>query len=111
MWWPLLLRRCRLDLSWRSGRVAALPLPGARLRAHGSIVEIGVDELAMDVGEATELMMAAGVEPVDAALCNLVERTEGWPVGLYLAALAKCRGARNPGRCAFPGTTGSSLTT
>ena len=65
-----------------------LPLPAARLRAQGGIVEIGVDDLAMGSEEAASLLTAAGVELADADLHELVRRTEGWPVGLYLAALA-----------------------
>ncbi len=78
----------------------ALPLPAARLRSQGGIVEIGVEDLAMDRLHAGSLLTAAGVELTDADVDELVERTEGWPVGLYLAALAmKSGGAsdRDPG--------------
>jgi LuxR family transcriptional regulator, maltose regulon positive regulatory protein len=64
------------------------PLPVALLRAHGQVVEIGVAELAMDHQEARALLTGAGVELADEAVAELVGRTEGWPVGLYLAALA-----------------------
>jgi LuxR family transcriptional regulator, maltose regulon positive regulatory protein len=66
----------------------ALPLPAARLRAQGGILEIGVDDLAMGEHEAASLLEGAGIEPVDEHVRDLVVRTEGWPVGLYLAALA-----------------------
>ena len=65
-----------------------LPLPTARLRAQGGIVEVGIDDLAMDSHEAGPLLLEAGVELAGADLDELVRRTEGWPVGLYLAALA-----------------------
>ena len=52
------------------------------------MVEIGVDDLAMDVGEAATLLVETGVDVAEADLRELVRRTEGWPVGLYLAALA-----------------------
>ena len=65
-----------------------LPVPVARLRAEGSIVEIGVDELAMGHEEAASLLKGADVDLAEADLQELVRRTEGWPVGLYLAALA-----------------------
>jgi LuxR family transcriptional regulator, maltose regulon positive regulatory protein len=68
------------------------PLPAARLRAQGGIVEIGVHDLAMGEGEASALLVAAGVDLVDADLRELVRRTEGWPAGLYLAALAMTAG-------------------
>jgi LuxR family maltose regulon positive regulatory protein len=64
------------------------PLPMARLRAQGHIVEIGVDELAMHEAEAQALLVGADVTLDEEQLTALVERTEGWPVGLYLAALA-----------------------
>jgi LuxR family transcriptional regulator, maltose regulon positive regulatory protein len=70
-----------------------LPLPTARLRAQGGIVEIGVDDLAISEGEAPALLQGAGVELVDEELRELVQRTEGWPVGLYLAALAMTVGS------------------
>src|SRR4029078_6993859 len=34
------------------------------------------------------LLGAAGLEPEDAEINELLERTEGWPAGLYLTALA-----------------------
>jgi LuxR family transcriptional regulator, maltose regulon positive regulatory protein len=70
-----------------------LPLPTARLRAQGGIVEVGVDDLAISEGEAPALLQGAGVELVDEDLRELVQRTEGWPVGLYLAALAMTVGS------------------
>jgi LuxR family transcriptional regulator, maltose regulon positive regulatory protein len=65
-----------------------LPVPVARLRAQRRIVEITAEDLAMDGHEARSLMAAAGVEFADEDLVELVDHTEGWPAGLYLAALA-----------------------
>jgi LuxR family maltose regulon positive regulatory protein len=65
-----------------------LPVPAARLRGQGEIVEISVDDLAMDSHEAGPMLLEAGVELASTDLDELVRRTEGWPVGLYLAALA-----------------------
>jgi LuxR family transcriptional regulator, maltose regulon positive regulatory protein len=70
-----------------------LPLPVASLRARGQIVEIGVNELAMDHEEARALLEGAGVQLGEAEAAKLIGRTEGWPVGLYLAALALRAGA------------------
>ena len=64
------------------------PLPIARLRVAGAVVEVGVDDLAMDASEARDLVQAVGVRLGDDEQGQLIERTEGWPVGLYLAALA-----------------------
>jgi LuxR family maltose regulon positive regulatory protein len=64
------------------------PVPVARLRAEGRLVEVGTPDLAMDVPEATALFAGADVEVAEDEARRLVERTEGWPAGLYLAALA-----------------------
>src|SRR5215213_7781311 len=63
-------------------------LPLALLRAQGQVVELGVEELAMDRQEAVALLEGAGVQLDETEVNDLVKRTEGWPVGLYLAALA-----------------------
>ena len=70
------------------GSRESLPLPAARLRSQGGLVEVGVDDLSMGHHEASSLLSAAGVELSEADVHELIERTEGWPVGLYLAALA-----------------------
>jgi LuxR family transcriptional regulator, maltose regulon positive regulatory protein len=70
------------------------PVPLATLRTRGAVVEVGVDDLAMNASEARLLLAGAGVEVDDAQVGDLVRRTEGWPVGLYLAALAVKGGGR-----------------
>jgi LuxR family maltose regulon positive regulatory protein len=71
----------------------APPLPVGRWRAQGRVQEFGVTDLRMDEREAGLLLEAAGVELDDSALSELTERTEGWPAGLYLAALSFRAGA------------------
>ena len=71
----------------------ALRLPAARLRAQGGIVEIGAEDLAMDDREAAALLKQAGLDLSGGDIHDLVERTEGWPAGLYLAALAMQAGS------------------
>jgi LuxR family maltose regulon positive regulatory protein len=68
-------------------------LPLARWRAHGSVQEIGVGDLRLDEREAKLLLEAAGVQLDASELSDLTERTEGWPAGLYLAALSMQAGA------------------
>ena len=65
-----------------------VPLPTARLRAQGRIMEVGAEDLAMSAEEASSLLEGAGVKPDVASTSELVQRTEGWPTGLYIAALA-----------------------
>ena len=66
----------------------APPLPVARLRAEGKVMEIGPGDLALTVVEASSLLRAAGVTLGQDDLAKLYRRTEGWPAGLYLAALS-----------------------
>jgi LuxR family transcriptional regulator, maltose regulon positive regulatory protein len=90
------------QLALAARRPPRLPLP--LLRAQGQMVEVGVAELAMDQGEGRALLEATGVGLSDADMTELVEQTEGWPVGLYLAALArKGGGPRRNGGPAFTG--------
>ncbi|HEY7206713.1 MAG TPA: AAA family ATPase [Gaiellaceae bacterium] len=71
-----------------AGRVAPR-LPIARLRSSGRVLELGVDALALSVREADRLLRDAGVELEQPEVERLAAVTEGWPVGLYLAALAR----------------------
>jgi LuxR family transcriptional regulator, maltose regulon positive regulatory protein len=80
------------------------PLPVAVLRVQGRVLELGAEDLAMDDQEGRALLEGAGVGLDDAAVNELVARTEGWPVGLYLAALAHKAGGA--GRHAWAGFTG-----
>ncbi len=63
------------------------PLPIARLRAEGRILEIGPGDLALTHEEASSLLHEAGVAAGEDDVAELHRRTEGWPAGLYLAAL------------------------
>ena len=63
------------------------PLRIARLRAEGKITEIGPDDLSLTRAEASSLLRNAGLTLAEEDMAELHERTEGWPAGLYLAAL------------------------
>jgi LuxR family transcriptional regulator, maltose regulon positive regulatory protein len=65
-----------------------LALPIGRLRAHRLAVEVGRRELAMTRLEAAMLLDAAGLRLDGDQVDRLLERTEGWPAALYLAATA-----------------------
>jgi LuxR family maltose regulon positive regulatory protein len=79
-----------------SREAPALPL--ARWRTRGWLQEIGVADLRLDEQEAQALLGGAGVELETAEVADLTEQTEGWPAGLYLAALSLQAGAPGPAR-------------
>jgi LuxR family maltose regulon positive regulatory protein len=72
------------------------PLPLARWRALGWMHEVGVPDLRLDEVEAALLLDTAGVELDAPQISELTEQTEGWPAGLYLAALSLRAGAASP---------------
>jgi LuxR family maltose regulon positive regulatory protein len=91
-------RECRAALSVLADHVpggsrlalagrAEPPLRVARLRAEGRILEIGPEDLSLTSGEASSLLRNADVALGEAEVAGLLQRTEGWPAGLYLAAL------------------------
>lgn len=82
---------CRLVVVSRE----APPVPLARLRARGLVLELGQNELALDRSEASTLLEEADVELNGDACEALCERVEGWAAGVYLAALS-LRGASDP---------------
>ena len=57
-----------------------------RLRASRALVEIRMDDLSMRPAEASVLLRRAGLDLDFASVQEIVQRTEGWPGGLYLAA-------------------------
>jgi LuxR family maltose regulon positive regulatory protein len=63
-------------------------LPLARLRVQRRGLEIGADDLRLNVEEAAALLQKAGVTIDASAVSELTDRTEGWAAGLYLAALS-----------------------
>jgi LuxR family maltose regulon positive regulatory protein len=63
-------------------------LPVARLRTRGNSIELRTADLAMTRSEAAALLQLTGVELPPDQVLTLVRRTEGWPAGLYLAALS-----------------------
>jgi len=63
------------------------PLRTARLRAEGRVLEIGPGDLMLNREEAASLLRSAKVTLGENDVAALHQRTEGWPVGLYLAAL------------------------
>ncbi len=73
-------------------------LPFARLRAQQRLLEVGPAQLAFDEEEASALTAAIGHAIGPDEVRALIVRTEGWAVGIYLAALDSDRrdGAPEP---------------
>ncbi len=91
-------RECRAALSALADHVpdgsrlvlagrAEPPLRIPRLRAEGRLLEIGPVQLSLSREEAAALLANAGVVLDEDEITELYRRTEGWPAGLYLAAL------------------------
>ncbi|HEY2655155.1 MAG TPA: LuxR C-terminal-related transcriptional regulator [Solirubrobacteraceae bacterium] len=73
-------------LALASRREPVLPL--GRMRAHQTVVEVRVDDLALTSAEAASVLRRSGLELDFGVVQTLVQRTEGWPAALYLAALS-----------------------
>ena len=58
-----------------------------RWRASGDAVELTAVDLALDAAGAQQIFAAADVGLTSDQAAAVTERTEGWPAGLYLAAL------------------------
>ncbi|HLM07769.1 MAG TPA: LuxR C-terminal-related transcriptional regulator [Blastococcus sp.] len=74
----------------------SMPVPLARIRTQGRVLEIGADALAFPPGGARSLLRAAGADLPDDEADELARRTEGWAAGLYLAALARTGNGPSP---------------
>jgi LuxR family maltose regulon positive regulatory protein len=64
------------------------PALAPRLRAHGLLLEFGRADLALSARESRLLLEAAGFAATPEDAVGLTQKTEGWPAGLYLAALS-----------------------
>ena len=82
-------------------------LPLGTLRARGQLLELRADDLRFTGPEAGEFLtgrLDLELDPTDVEL--LVARTEGWPAGIYLAALSLAGAAdRHALVAAFDGTS------
>jgi LuxR family maltose regulon positive regulatory protein len=77
----------------------------SRLRVDPRVVEIGVDDLALDSSGAAFVLSGMGVDAAAEQVESLVAETEGWPVGVRLAGLASLadRHVRDAGMLALSG--------
>ena len=64
-----------------------------RLRVSGEVLELGPDALALDAAGARQIFSEANATLTEEMEASILERTEGWPAGLYLAALIAREGA------------------
>lgn len=71
---------------------SSLPLRLARLRAEGRLSEVTAGDLVLTEEEATAMLQEAGAQLSEREVAEVYARTEGWPVGLYLAALSHREG-------------------
>ena len=74
------------------------------MRAQRLVAELGPRELAMTRPEAARLLADAGHELDRDTLDLLLQRTEGWPVALALAALYLGDGGSRPNLARFDGS-------
>ena len=76
------------------------PLPLARMRARGELVEVRANDLRFSEDEAAAMVATVSESDLDPpAASALWQRTEGWPAGLQLAGLT-LRGSPDPGAAA-----------
>ena len=96
--------RMQVALAGRSWPARSL----ARMRPEGSVLEVGPRDLTMNERETAQLLTGMGVEVPHATVAALTLATEGWPVGVYLAALSWREGADELSpRRGSPGTIAS----
>jgi len=74
---------CTVILSGRSRPAIRL----GRLRAQGRLWELKLPDLRMTAAEGAAMLRAAGADLDDEEAAVVVNRTEGWPAALYLAAI------------------------
>jgi LuxR family maltose regulon positive regulatory protein len=84
----------------------------ARLRSEDRSVQFGVEYLAFTKDEVRAILAHAGVDSSDDIVDTLVQRTEGWPAGVYLAPGPSGPPPIPPSRRdGWPGTTRTSWIT
>ena len=80
------------------------PLRLHRVRIRGDFSEIRARDLAFRHDEAAELLKVNDLEVDDGQVDVLLERTQGWPAGLRLAALSLAGGEIDGAIARFTGT-------
>ena len=76
----------------------------AGVRAHDDLLELGAGDLRFGIDDAERLLRSAGANDLSREqIATLTEQTEGWAVGLYLAALSHVSGTLADGAPSFGG--------
>ncbi|MCC6193511.1 MAG: AAA family ATPase [Burkholderiales bacterium] len=84
-----LLMNAPANLQVVFGSRAPVPLPSAEWAASGNLGRVGVDDLRLDLDESVALLAKRFGKRLELDDCvHLHELTEGWPIGLQLAAAA-----------------------
>jgi len=79
-------------------------LDWSTFRVRRQLFEIGTEDLRLPDRQANALIESAGLELTDGEVRQVVERTEGWAAGVYLAAVALSAAGRE--RHAVDGVVG-----
>ncbi len=64
------------------------PFSLAPYRSQDRLVELGIEDLRLTEDETGLLLRSTGISVSDEDVAEVAARTEGWPAGVYLAALA-----------------------
>ncbi len=88
--WPVMASLPDGSAAVLCGR-AEPPLPLARLRAEARLAEFGFAQLSFDRDEVAELFRLRGTEAPPELIADLLETTEGWAAGAYLAVVGMRR--------------------
>ncbi len=87
----------------RTLRLDALP----RLRVEAGVAEIGTKDLALGLDEVKHVLAGMGVDVSAGHVGKVIAETEGWPVGVRLAGLARRADEGNPDDAAVSGREAS----
>lgn len=87
------------------GRMAP-PIPLARRRVTGHLLELHGDDLRFSEGESAGLLALNGITAEPDEMVRLQTLTEGWPAAVQLAALAMQRGTDRSGLLDAMASTG-----
>jgi LuxR family maltose regulon positive regulatory protein len=81
------MTKARGRLSLMVATRSSIGLPFGSLRAKGDLLELTSGDLALNRPEAEEVFAITGVPEIE-GMDAVLQRTEYWPVAVYLAALA-----------------------